>query len=196
MFRPSDDRCLFLDWKNAKIASGTLDLAFLLFSSCSAELIWRTLPSVLSAYRDSLCATLRRLEPSCAGPTAEELLADFELSLPDALLQAVCMFVREMQFLEEGTVGADGRVVRETVDRLHVYERRAMNLLKVVEVVEGGDVVDGEREPLLRLRVKHSGACDISHHEGRRQQQQRRPESDDREGLPAGFTIGDEDEEE
>ena len=102
LFRPADGRCTLLDWKNAKVAAATLDLAFLLFSSCSGEAVVRHRAAALERYRAAHEAALARLAPACAAPTAEELEADFALSLKDALLQAICMFVQEMEYLEVG----------------------------------------------------------------------------------------------
>ncbi len=184
MFRPSDSRCLFLDWKNAKMASGTLDLAFLLFSSVSNRIISESLTDILKLYHETLVDTLRRLEPKCQEPTMEQLEKDFMLSLPDALLQAIVMFVREMQFLELSSVDSEGKVVEETAQRLRVYEKMAMNLLKIIEV-EPRRLDD---EAILRLRVRTGDSSRMQSRDHSRRQSR----EDDLEGE---FSLGEEDEE-
>ena len=142
LFRPSDNKCLILDWKNAKIATPTLDLAFLIYSSTNIGLLSSEAGHrpLLETYHEAFCATLRSLEPKCPEPTFSELEQDFKRSSKDALLQAICMFVQEMQYLDGQMVGSaaitrDGSTtVTGCAEALQLYERRAMNLLTSIDL--------------------------------------------------------------
>ncbi len=134
LFRSSDERCILLDWKNSKLASASLDLAFLVFSSASARTIAAGLPAVLHRYHDTFCSLLSRLEPDCALPSYDEVRRDFAASVRVALLQAVCMFVREMEYLERLATKDDGSVDDDVAGRLRAYEHRVLELLTIIEV--------------------------------------------------------------
>ena len=133
LLRPSDSQVMVLDWKNAKVATPTLDLAFLIYSSTNVELLGDNghLP-FLEAYFRAFCATLDKLDGACVKPTFRELERDFRLSLRDALLQAICMLVAEMQYLDEMTASVTAGVAQ--AETLQLYERRAMNLLTGINV--------------------------------------------------------------
>lgn len=110
----SDGRCLIMDWKNAKIASATLDLAFLLFSSAGSKVLAPdNLSLVLKEYHGSFCSTLRKLQPRCPEPSLSDVEADFRLSVKDSLLQAICAVVAEMEHMEAAAVSEDGEVDEE-----------------------------------------------------------------------------------
>lgn len=136
LFRTTDATCKMLDWKNAKMASGMLDLGFLIFSSCNAKVIEENWEQVLNDYHRTFCATLDLLEPKCAKPSRQEVHQDFQQTKPVALLHAICMFVKEMEHLERMTVNLSKENEEQTRDiaqKLKLYEKRAMNLLKAVD---------------------------------------------------------------
>merc|ERR1719411_1660776 len=56
-------QCLVLDWKNAKIASATKDVAFLLLSSTTNRLRTECLMEILQHYHATFLSTLAGLDP-------------------------------------------------------------------------------------------------------------------------------------
>ena len=76
-----------LDWKNAKIATATLDLAFLMLTSTKCELRSESTGDILSTYHDIFCQYLSVLNPSLPKPTLQELEIDYYQSLEYAILQ-------------------------------------------------------------------------------------------------------------
>ena len=56
-------RVKLLDWKNAKISTSTLDLAFLMFSSATYKLRSESTAKILGLYHETYCRTLAELEP-------------------------------------------------------------------------------------------------------------------------------------
>ena len=136
LFRAVDGKCKILDWKNAKIASATLDLAFFLFSSTNHMTILEHRDKIIECYHQNFSSLLKRLEPKCKEPTLEELRDDFELSTKDCLIQSICTFVQEMQYLEKQAVSkvlqTEGDLDLAHAHKLKIYEQRAMNLLKAV----------------------------------------------------------------
>merc|ERR1712002_1212229 len=72
-----DLACVVLDWKNAKIASATKDLAFLLLSSTTNQLRNDSLDVILHQYYATFCDTLQLLDPDlCKKVTFEEFHSD------------------------------------------------------------------------------------------------------------------------
>lgn len=91
--RQVDSKVKILDWKNAKIATLTLDLAFLLFSSSKVEVIrGHHREALLQTYLNEYNSCLEKMTPSGQPVTFEDLKADFALSAKDALLQASPQF--------------------------------------------------------------------------------------------------------
>ena len=78
-----------LDWKNVKIATATLDLAFLMLSSTKSDMRSESTSEILSTYHDVFSQYLSVLNPHLEKPTIEELEADYYKSLEYAILQ-VC----------------------------------------------------------------------------------------------------------
>ena len=83
----NSDNVKILDWKNAKIATATLDLAFLLLSSTNSAMRSESTGEILSTFHDVFCHYLSILNPSLDKPSIEELEADYYHSLEYALLQ-------------------------------------------------------------------------------------------------------------
>ena len=83
----NSDNVKILDWKNAKIATATLDLAFLLLSSTNSAMRSESTGEILSTFHDVFCNYLSILNPSLDKPSIEELEADYYHSLEYALLQ-------------------------------------------------------------------------------------------------------------
>ena len=85
-----NDYVKILDWKNVKIATATLDLAFLMLSSTKSDMRSESTGEILSTYHDVFSHYLSVLNPHLEKPTIEELEADYYKSLEYAILQ-VCM---------------------------------------------------------------------------------------------------------
>merc|ERR1719309_1740381 len=133
LFRVGDQNedidCVVLDWKNAKIASATKDLAFLLLSSTTNQLRTEFLDIILKLYYESFCDTLKLLDANlCEKVTYEEFYTDYELSTKGAFMQAVCVLVQEMQFLGN-QLTENKNNMQEIADTLAVYESRALNVM-------------------------------------------------------------------
>jgi len=124
-------QCLVLDWKNAKIASATKDVAFLLLSSTTNRLRTECLMEILQHYHATFLSTLASLDPDLArdpGLTFGSFYQDYTVSTKGAFMQSVCVLVQEMQHLE-GRLGAAGDTETDIGETLSVYERRALNLM-------------------------------------------------------------------
>ena len=89
----NDDDVKVLDWKNAKIATSTLDLAFLMLSSTNSAMRSESTGEILSTYHNVFCHYVSILNPKLAIPTAEELETDYYHSLEYAVLQ---VFIYEL----------------------------------------------------------------------------------------------------
>eukprot|EP00092_Neocalanus_flemingeri_P050059 GFUD01057739.1.p1 GENE.GFUD01057739.1~~GFUD01057739.1.p1 ORF type:complete len:517 (-),score=103.95 GFUD01057739.1:128-1678(-) len=141
LFKDSEDEhfkstleCVVLDWKNAKIASATKDIAFLLLSSTTNQLRKEFLDVILCKYYSTFCETLRILNPDLLksnGLTFEDFYTDYKISTKGAFMQAVCVLVQEMQHIEHQlNFGADRKKSDfEIGETLRIYERRALNLM-------------------------------------------------------------------
>jgi len=131
--RQSQLQCVVLDWKNAKMASATKDLAFLILSSTTNQLRKESQDEILHSYYSTFCNTLRELDSSLLeGPhnTFEEFYNDYKVSTKGAFMQAVCVLVTEMQHLEASLhMPGDVETAAET---LRIYERRALNMMNDV----------------------------------------------------------------
>lgn len=122
--------CVILDWKNAKIASATTDLAFFLLSSTTNELRTEFIDSILKQYYTTFCETLEQLDAElCRKVTFEEFYNDYRLSTKGAFMQAVCVLVQEMQFAEH-QLTEDRDNLQEIADTLTVYESRALGMIQ------------------------------------------------------------------
>ena len=139
LFRQGDEEsydCVILDWKNAKIASATKDLAFLLLSSTTNELRTESLDEILQHYYSTFCETLKLLDEELwAIVTYDEFLADYKLSTLGAFMQAVCVLVQEMHFYEH-QLTQERENLQEIADTLRVYETRALNMMHDVTLKE------------------------------------------------------------
>jgi len=141
LFRDSEDEyfkhtldCVVLDWKNAKIASATKDLAFFLLSSTTDNLRKESLDHILQKYYSTFCETLRVLNPDllkCDGLTFEDFYLDYKISTKGAFMQAVCVLVQEMQhYQHQLSFGTDKKgTVHDIGETLRIYESRALNLM-------------------------------------------------------------------
>jgi len=141
LFRDTEDEhfksmldCVVLDWKNAKIASSTKDIAFLLFSSTTNKLRKESLDVILKQYYTTFCETLGVLDPDilkCKGLTFEDFYSDYKISTKGAFMQAVCVLVQEMQHVEHqlNHEAEKKASVYEIGETLRIYERRALNLM-------------------------------------------------------------------
>ena len=81
------DNLNILDWKNAKIATATLDLAFLMLTSTKSAMRAESTADILSTYHEVFCQYLSTLNPSLEKPTIEELEIDYNHSLEYAITQ-------------------------------------------------------------------------------------------------------------
>ena len=70
-----------------KIATATLDLAFLMLTSTKSDLRSESTGEILSTYHDVFCQYLSILNPALEKPTIEELEVDYYHSLEYAVLQ-------------------------------------------------------------------------------------------------------------
>ena len=92
----SECQVKLLDWKNTKISTSTLDLAFLMFCSTNYKLRSESTSEILQLYHDTYCDTLAELSPELRAPSIDELEEDYHQSSEYALLQAIVMFVQQM----------------------------------------------------------------------------------------------------
>ena len=127
-------QCVILDWKNAKIASATKDLAFLILSSTNNELRKESLMPILHHYFHTFCNALSQINPDCMkneDKSFEEFYADYKMSTKGAFMQSVCVLIQEMQYIEHQleNKGTEGKKEKLT-DTLSIYERRAFNMMK------------------------------------------------------------------
>ena len=123
---------IILDWKNAKIASATKDLAFLLLSSTTNQLRQEFLVDILKTYHTIFCKSLNILgvnTADCQGLSYEEFFADYAMSTKGAFLQSVCVLVQEMSFMKNQMTEDGDSATEEQELSLTVYERRALNLM-------------------------------------------------------------------
>jgi len=132
-FQPRSE-CVVLDWKNAKIASATKDIAFLLLSSTTNQLRKQYLEDILRSYYSTFCETLGILNAdllNCKGLTFEDFYADYKISTKGAFMQAVCVLVQEMQHFEQQLNSESDRKASlfDIGETLRIYERRALNLM-------------------------------------------------------------------
>lgn len=142
LFRDGEDehmttelQCVVLDWKNAKIASATKDLAFLILSSTTNQLRKESLSSILRHYFSTFCDTLSQLNPDrlkTEDNSFEEFYADYRVSTKGAFMQSVCVLIQEMQHIEYQLEQqeAEGKLAEKLSNTLSVYERRAFNMMK------------------------------------------------------------------
>ena len=124
-----DIQCLVLDWKNAKIASATKDLAFFLMSSTSNQLRTEWGEKILNTYFSTFSRSLGLLQPdSLKDPslTYENFAEDYRLSTKGAFMQSVCVLMQEMQHLESQLETDKYTEIGET---LRLYEMRAKDLM-------------------------------------------------------------------
>ena len=76
-----------IDWKNAKLASATLDLAFLMLSSTNADVRDDSTEELLKNYHEIYVKTLAEIDTKIPQPSLEELKEDYQISLQFATLQ-------------------------------------------------------------------------------------------------------------
>ena len=121
---------IILDWKNAKLASATKDLAFLLLSSTSSSLRHTYLHNILKTYHAIFIQSLQLLgikTGECSGLSYEDLFADYAVSTKGAFLQSVCVLVQEMSFMQyQLSSREEDMATRRT---LAAYERRALDII-------------------------------------------------------------------
>jgi len=120
---------IILDWKNAKIASATKDLAFLLLSSTTNELRTESLDHILTTYHNIFTRSLESLGVNtgeCQGLSYEDFFADYAMSTKGAFLQSVCVLVQEMSFMENQLHTEEGTTHARN---LTAYESRALNII-------------------------------------------------------------------
>lgn len=131
-----DLECLVLDWKNAKIASATKDLAFLMLSSTNNHLRTECLNTILQEYFSIFCQTLEQLGVDVSGKmTFEDFYSDYKISLEGAFLQTVCVLVLEMQYLEQKLQESSSKEDSD-MEMLRLFEKRALNLLNDGVILE------------------------------------------------------------
>ena len=81
------DNVKILDWKNTKIATATLDLAFLMLSSTNSAMRSESTGAILSTYHEVFCQYLFMLNPTLEKPSIEDVEADYYHSLEYAIFQ-------------------------------------------------------------------------------------------------------------
>ena len=140
LFRDEEEdslQCVVLDWKNAKIASATKDIAFFLLSSTSNKLRSDHLETILQNYFSTFCDSLEILQPELLQDSSlsfDHFYADYKISTKGAFMQSVCVLIQEMQHLESQLNQEDAKDQRKSSvgsigETLRVYERRALNLM-------------------------------------------------------------------
>jgi len=125
-------RSIILDWKNAKIASATKDLAFFLLSSTSNNLREDCLEEILETYYSIFCKSLQILGVNtgdCQGLSFEEFRTDYAVSTKGAFLQSVCVLVQELTFMEAKLFITEPHHCATHIQNLGQYERRALELM-------------------------------------------------------------------
>merc|ERR1719266_1462440 len=89
-----DDKVKILDWKNAKLASATLDLAFLMLTSTTSDVRSCYTNDLLRSYHKVFCQTMDKFGiPSQEQPSFCEILEDYQISLQVAILQVSHTFI-------------------------------------------------------------------------------------------------------
>ena len=89
-----DEKVKILDWKNAKLASATLDLAFLMLSSTTSDVRDCCTNDLLKSYHKVFCQTMDKFGiPSQEQPSFCEILEDYQISLQVAILQVSHTFI-------------------------------------------------------------------------------------------------------
>jgi len=128
-----DAKIVVLDWKNAKIASATKDLAFFLLSSTSNSLREDCLEEILTTYYKIFCESLEILgvvTSECRGLSYEEFRTDYAVSTKGAFLQSVCVLVQELSFMEHKLfVTESPHQTAIHIQNLGLYERRALEIM-------------------------------------------------------------------
>ena len=135
LFREEEEmlQCVVLDWKNAKIASATKDIAFFLLSSTTNKLRTENLDTILSSYYSTFCDTLETLQPELLeepGLSYQSFYEDYKMSTKGAFMQSVCVLIQEMQHLESqlNTSHKTDKKM-EIGETLRILEKRALNLM-------------------------------------------------------------------
>lgn len=121
---------ILLDWKNAKIASATKDLAFLLLSSTSNSLRKTHIMDILRTYHTIFCESLEAQgvnTAECRSFSFEDFFADYAMSTKGAFLQSVCVLVQEMTFMEDQLTEKEEP---HHYTHLTAYEKRALDLIE------------------------------------------------------------------
>ena len=136
LFRHEQDelQCVVLDWKNAKIASATKDVAFFLLSSTTNKLRTENLDMVLHKYFSSFCSALQGLHPDLLQDpslTFQHFYEDYKMSTKGAFMQSVCVLIQEMQHLESQLRSEAERKpsLGDIGETLRMHEKRALNLM-------------------------------------------------------------------
>ena len=140
LFRNDEEslQCVILDWKNAKIASATKDIAFFLLSSTTNKLRTENLEMILHHYFSSFCEAMEILQPELLQDpslTFDHFFEDYKVSTKGAFMQSVCVLIQEMQHLESqlGPENEEKRSERKISfdigETLRIYEKRALNLM-------------------------------------------------------------------
>jgi len=140
LFREEDQtlQCVILDWKNAKIASATKDIAFFLLSSTTNKIRTEFLDTILESYFSTFCDALKHLNPELLQDPSlsfDHFYDDYKMSTKGAFMQSVCVLIQEMQHLES-LLSPPGKPSGERKsscgnigETLRIYERRALNLM-------------------------------------------------------------------
>jgi hypothetical protein len=121
---------ILLDWKNAKIASATKDLAFFLLSSTSNSLRQNHIMDILQTYHTIFCDTLQTFGVNtaiCGSYSFEDFYADYAMSTKGAFLQTVCVLVQEMKFMQYQMTE---REEPHHFTHLTAYEKRALDVIQ------------------------------------------------------------------
>ena len=121
LFRNDEEslQCVILDWKNAKIASATKDIAFFLLSSTTNKLRTENLDMILRSYFSSFCEAMQVLQPDLLQDpslTFDHFFEDYKISTKGAFMQSVCVLIQEMQHLES-QLGSDNEKQWSTWDQ-------------------------------------------------------------------------------
>ena len=96
-----DDKVKILDWKNTKLASATLDLAFLMLSSTTSDVRQTCTNDLLKSYHKVFCETLEKFGVSTEEqPSFAEIIEDYQISLQAAILQVSPSTVHHTPFTQ------------------------------------------------------------------------------------------------
>ena len=133
LFREEEEtlQCVVLDWKNAKIASATKDIAFFLLSSTTNKLRTDHLDEILTSYYSTFCDSLESIQPELLhepGLSYDSFYADFCMSTKGAFMQSVCVLIQEMQHLES-QLNSEKKLTATIGETLRILEKRALNLM-------------------------------------------------------------------